>query len=81
MAGFKQQLGIFVWEDPFRKAVGCRGAFSVAFGNGEAPVDISGVLGDVGTASDGDLFLREYGGKPIVRDGLIRSAEGGFLLG
>ena len=37
MSGFKQQLGLPVWEDLVRYAAGCRGALSALVGGGETP--------------------------------------------
>jgi hypothetical protein len=57
MPGLEKPLGNFLWEDPFWETAGCRDTFLVSLRCREVPVDISGVLRDVGVATSGDFFL------------------------
>ncbi len=42
---------------------------------------ISGVLGDIGVTSAGDLLRRGQGCEPVVAEGIIIPARDGFLRG
>jgi hypothetical protein len=69
MSGFKQQLGLPLWEDPIRYAAGCRGALSVLVGGGETPMVISRVLRAIGMTLTVDILRRGEGCEPVVWEG------------
>jgi len=66
MSGFKQHLGLPLWEDQIQYAAGCRGVLSVPVGGGETPMVVSGVLGDIGVTPTADIIRRGQGCEPIV---------------
>ena len=55
MSGVEQYLGLCVWEDLVRDAAWRCGAFGVSGGNGETPVVVFGVQGDIRVSSAADL--------------------------
>ena len=70
MSGFKNHLGLTLWEDLIRYAAGCRCALNVSVGGGETPLVVFGVLGDIGVTPRADILRRWQECEQVVWGGL-----------
>ena len=70
MSGLKQRLRLAQGEDLIWYAAGGRCALCVSVSGGEAPVDVSRILRDIGMALVAFVFRHRQRCEPIVRKGL-----------